>query len=76
MFDCDLACRNLSDNGELMQTQSYLTPNEICATLKISKGTLQNLIRDGCPCVRIRRSRRFVLADVEAWLAKAQKNNV
>lgn len=52
--------------------EPLLDPNELCAALGVCKATLYSMIKDGLPsyCLRghARKSRRFKMSEVEAWL--------
>ena len=46
-----------------------LTPDDLCAALKISRRTLARLVACGLPpAVTVNSRRRYRLPDVEAWL--------
>lgn len=56
-----------------MSDLALLTPAELCERLKISRRTYARLLAKGLPCRLVLSGRRFVWADVLAWLPKGQQ---
>lgn len=55
-----------------------LTITDVAAMLKLSKRTISNLLVDHTnplPAMRIGRSVRFRVSDVQAWLARQAEKN-
>jgi len=53
----------------LTAAAELLTPDDLCAALKISRRTLARLVACGLPpAVTVNSRRRYRLPDVEAWL--------
>ena len=52
--------------------ERWLTAEEIRDYLAISRGTLDKLIRDGLPCVRLNRLLRFDRKKVDFWLSECE----
>lgn len=51
-----------------------LTPDDLCAALKISRRTLARLVACGLPpAVTVNSRRRYRLPDVEAWLREREQ---
>lgn len=52
-------------------TSDLLTPSELCSVLKISRSTYARLLAQGLPpAMTILTSKRYRLAEVEAWLQR------
>lgn len=56
----------------MVDDDAYLTAPELARRWKVTRATIYNLMQRGLPSVTIGRSRRFRVADVEAWLAEQQ----
>lgn len=50
--------------------ETYITSAELIEILAISKSTLENLCKRGMPLLRVGKSRRFLLSDVQKWLKR------
>lgn len=54
----------------MKRLMGFLTPLELASLLRISRTTLERLIAQGTlPIHRFGRQRRFLRADVDAWIA-------
>lgn len=51
----------------------YLTLKELSIELKLSQGTIRNLIKKGMPNIKMGRSYRFLLQDVIQWFKEAEQ---
>lgn len=49
-----------------------LTTIGLAKAINAHPQTVRNWVRRGCPCLMVGRSPRFLLAEVEAWLAGQQ----
>lgn len=47
--------------------------DELCETLQVSRATLYRLIDKGLPVVKLGRSTRFDMKEVQAWIKKQNK---
>ncbi len=55
-------------------TEGYVTTKEAMRYLALPKSTFELLIKQGMPVLRIGKSRRFRVSEIEAWLKnKAQE---
>lgn len=52
----------------------YVGTKELCELFSISRSTLELLIKNGLPVVRIGKSRRYKIEDVDGWLKLGGKN--
>ena len=52
--------------------ERWMTAEEIRDYLAISRGSLDKLIRDGLPCVRLNRLLRFDRKKVDRWLSECE----
>jgi excisionase family DNA binding protein len=46
----------------------YVGTKELCELFSLSRSTLELLIKNGLPVVRIGKSRRYRIEDVDQWL--------
>ncbi len=56
--------------------ERFLKPSEVCAMLRISRSTLWNLRKSGAfpATVKIGKSERFTVADIERLLSNQKKS--
>lgn len=54
-------------------TEKYVGSDEILAYFRMTRGTLELLIRRGLPHIKLGRNRRYKLSEVEAWLKQKTK---
>lgn len=52
----------------------WVGPKQVQEHFRISKSGFENLFHAGMPCLRIGKSRRFLLTDVEKWLKERHES--
>jgi excisionase family DNA binding protein len=52
----------------------YVGTKELCELFSIPRSTLELLIKNGLPVVRIGKSRRYKIEEVDQWLKLGGKN--
>jgi excisionase family DNA binding protein len=62
------------DNQRRRIMEGYVTEQELCKLLKISKMTAYRWRKDGMPYKKINRAVRYKLSEVERWLDSVTKN--
>lgn len=63
-------------NTKRDQKELYVDSLEVMKYLSVSKSTLERLVADGMPHVKINRSRRYKLSEIDRWLNKRLSYNL
>lgn len=53
-----------------------MTSSELSAYYKVSRQTIKNWVKQGCPVERIGKLLRFRLADIELWNLQRSNNKI
>jgi excisionase family DNA binding protein len=61
----------MEDNTK--QMEPYVDLHKLLEHFSIARAKVEKLIREGMPMLRIGKSRRFRLSEVEEWLKNKQK---
>lgn len=61
----------MEDNTK--QMEPYVDLHKLLEHFSIARAKVEKLIREGMPILRIGKSRRFRLSEVEEWLKNKQK---
>lgn len=61
----------MEDNTK--QLEPYVDLHKVIEHFKVGRPMIEILIREGMPMLRIRKSRRFKLSEVEEWLKNRNK---
>lgn len=56
-------------------TEGYVTTSELMRYLSLPKSTFELLVKQGMPVLRIGKSRRFKVSEVENWLINRSKDS-
>ena len=62
-------------NQNQVKTESYVTTSEMMRYLSLPKSTFELLVKQGMPVLRIGKSRRFKVSEVENWLINRSKDS-
>ena len=54
--------------------KEYLTVDEVCKWLKVSRNTIERWRKKGMPFIKTGRLVRFDRAEIEEWLEEQRKN--
>lgn len=63
-------------NTKRDQKELYVDSLEVMKYLSVSKSTLERLVADGMPHIKINRSRRYKLSEIDRWLNKRLSYNL
>jgi len=61
----------MEDN--IKQMEPYVDLHKLLQHFSIARAKVEKLIREGMPILRIGKSRRFKISEVEEWLKNNQK---
>lgn len=64
---------NSSIQGVDGAVKLYLSTDEVCKMLDISRPTLYRYINDGLPVIQVKRKNLFKQRDVESWVESKKK---
>jgi predicted DNA-binding transcriptional regulator AlpA len=63
----------MHDNTQSNNFEPYVDSNAVMEFLSVPRRTLELLVKQGLPHIRINRSRRYRLSEIQAWLDAKQE---
>lgn len=63
------------EHNSIEKMEMWVGPKVIQEYFQMSKGTFEKLFRRGMPCLRIGKSRRFKISEVEQWLKEQNERS-